>query len=152
MEIGAEVFSAELLFPDADFAGHMERLGIKRGGCLPETLVRLKHETGTTLSYAGLAIKAERLWFAPPKNANPRKKLENTREIERTSEMICQVPQTEDLVSERPKRQKLSKKCAKTGILSRHCCLTVIYECPLAFLFKVVGGVTPDHGDQSRDR
>ena len=67
VEVGAEVFAAELLFPDAAFAKHMERLGVKRGECLPETLVRVKHETETTLSYAGLAIKAERLWFAPPK-------------------------------------------------------------------------------------
>lgn len=67
VEVGAEVFAAELLFPDAAFVKHMERLGVKRSECLPETLVRLKHETGTTLSYAGLAIKAERLWFARPK-------------------------------------------------------------------------------------
>jgi hypothetical protein len=42
----------------------MQQMGITCGLCTPETLVRLKHETRTTLSYAGLSIKAERLRFA----------------------------------------------------------------------------------------
>jgi len=65
LEIGAEIFAAELLFPDRDFVAHMTRMGIRRDQCLPKTLVQLKRETGTTLSYAGLAIKAEWLGFAP---------------------------------------------------------------------------------------
>lgn len=65
LEIGAEIFAAELLFPDRDFVAHMTKMGIRRDQCLPKTLVRLKQQTGTTLSYAGLAIKAERLGFAP---------------------------------------------------------------------------------------
>jgi Zn-dependent peptidase ImmA (M78 family) len=65
LEIGAEIFAAELLFPDRDFVAHMTKMGIRRDQCLPKTLIRLKRETGTTLSYAGLAIKAERLGFAP---------------------------------------------------------------------------------------
>lgn len=65
LEIGAEVFAAELLFPDRDFVAHMKMMGIRGEGCLPKTLVHLKRKTGTTLSYAGLAIKAERLGFAP---------------------------------------------------------------------------------------
>jgi Zn-dependent peptidase ImmA (M78 family) len=65
IEIGAEIFAAELLFPDKDFITHMQMLGIRRDQCLPKNLVCLKRETGTTLSYAGLAIKAERLGFAP---------------------------------------------------------------------------------------
>lgn len=64
LEVGAEVFASEFLFPDADFISQMERMGITRTQCVPEVLVRLKHETRTTLSYAGLAIKAERLRFA----------------------------------------------------------------------------------------
>jgi hypothetical protein len=36
--------------------------------CLPKTLVRLKQKTRTTLSYAGLAIKAERLGYAPSRS------------------------------------------------------------------------------------
>lgn len=66
LEVGAEIFASELLFPDRDFIRHMEKMGIRRNQCLPKTLVGLKHKTRTTLSYAGLAIKAERLGFAPP--------------------------------------------------------------------------------------
>ena len=65
LEIGAEVFAAELLFPDRDFISHMNTMGIRRDQCLPKTLIRLKRKTGTTLSYAGLAKKAERLGYAP---------------------------------------------------------------------------------------
>ena len=65
LEIGAEIFAAELLFPDRDFVAHMKMMGIRGNQCLPKTVVHLKRKTGTTLSYAGLAIKAERLGFAP---------------------------------------------------------------------------------------
>lgn len=66
IEVGAEVFAAELLFPDQDFIKHMRMMRVGRDQCLPKTLVCLKLKTRTTLSYAGLAIKAERLGFAPP--------------------------------------------------------------------------------------
>lgn len=66
VEVGAEIFAAELLFPDQDFIKHMCMLRVGRDQCLPKTLVQLKRKTRTTLSYAGLAIKAERLGFAPP--------------------------------------------------------------------------------------
>lgn len=65
LEIGAEIFAAELLFPDRDFIAQMKMMGIRTNQCLPKDLIRLKRQTGTTLSYAGLAIKAERLGFAP---------------------------------------------------------------------------------------
>lgn len=65
LEIGAEIFAAELLFPDRDFVAHMRMMGIRQDQCLPKTLIQLKRQTGTTLSYAGLAIKAEKLGFAP---------------------------------------------------------------------------------------
>jgi Zn-dependent peptidase ImmA (M78 family) len=65
LEIGAEIFAAELIFPDRDFVSYMTRMRIRTNQCLPKNLVQLKRQTGTTLSYAGLAIKAERLGFAP---------------------------------------------------------------------------------------
>lgn len=65
IEIGAEIFAAELLFPDRDFIAHMRSMRIRANQCLPKTLIQLKRQTGTTLSYAGLAIKAEWLGFAP---------------------------------------------------------------------------------------
>jgi hypothetical protein len=58
IEIGAEVFAAELIFPDADFIDSMRLFGISLGQCSPESIVRLKHDTATTLSYAGLTKKA----------------------------------------------------------------------------------------------
>jgi Zn-dependent peptidase ImmA (M78 family) len=68
LEIGAEIFAAELLFPDKDFMTQMSTMRVGTNQCLPRTLVRLKQETRTTLSYAGLAIKAERLGYAPPRS------------------------------------------------------------------------------------
>ena len=65
LEIGAEIFAAEMLFPDRDFIAQMKMMGVRTNQCLPKTLISLKCKTGTTLSYAGLAIKAERLGFAP---------------------------------------------------------------------------------------
>ena len=68
LEIGAEIFAAELLFPDKDFMTQMRSMRIGTNQCLPRTLVRLKQKTRTTLSYAGLAIKAERLGYAPSRS------------------------------------------------------------------------------------
>lgn len=68
LEIGAEIFAAELIFPDRDFVNHMERMGVRGNQCLPKDLIRLKRQTGTTLSYAGLAIKGERLGYAPSRS------------------------------------------------------------------------------------
>jgi len=80
LEIGAEVFAAELIFPDRDFIAELNKMGVRQNQCLPRTLVELKHTTGTTLSYAGLAIKAERLRFAPP---NSLTKVKTWRKLER---------------------------------------------------------------------
>lgn len=66
IEIGAEVFAAELIYPEGDFSEHILAIGIGRNGCRPEDLVRLKRETRTTLSYAALAKRAEFLGFARP--------------------------------------------------------------------------------------
>ncbi len=55
IEIGAEIFAAELIFPECDFITWMERNGVQRGNCTPEVLVQLKHETRTTLSWSGQA-------------------------------------------------------------------------------------------------
>ena len=80
IEIGAEIFASEFLFPDRDFIEYMQRMGIGRDQCLPRSLIDLKHTTRTTLSYAGLAIKAERLRFAPP---NSLTKVKTWRKLER---------------------------------------------------------------------
>ena len=64
LEVGAEIFAAELLFPDNEFIQHMRKMKIGTYQCSPEMVVRLKLATRTTLSYSGLAIKAERLRYA----------------------------------------------------------------------------------------
>lgn len=78
IEIGAEVFAAEFLFPEADFVRELTELGISKGTCDAKALVRVKHQVGTTLSYAGLVKRAERLGFVSPGKLarTPWKKLE----------------------------------------------------------------------------
>lgn len=66
IEIGAEVFAAELLFPEADFKALLAEMGVTTGSCMPDHLVRLKHESRTTLSYQGLAKRAEFMKLANP--------------------------------------------------------------------------------------
>ena len=65
VEISAEVFAAELIYPDADFISDLIRIGVGRGNCKDTDLARLKHETQTTLSYTGLAKRAVFFQFAP---------------------------------------------------------------------------------------
>jgi Zn-dependent peptidase ImmA (M78 family) len=65
IEISAEIFAAELIFPEAEFARVLTAQGVRKGECKAEVLVRLKHDTQTTLSYASLAKRAEFLKFAP---------------------------------------------------------------------------------------
>ncbi len=64
IEIGAEIFAAELIYPDDDFRSDLERMKVATGQCTARSLVKLKHDTGTTLSYAGLAKRAEFMGFA----------------------------------------------------------------------------------------
>ena len=63
IEIGAEIFAAELIFPEQNFTAWMEMHGIKAKKCEPETIVHLKRDTKTTLSYSGLVKRAEFLGF-----------------------------------------------------------------------------------------
>jgi Zn-dependent peptidase ImmA (M78 family) len=64
VEIGAEIFAAELLFPEADFSRLMADLGVGSGACKPTHIVQVKRRTKTTLSYLGLVKRAEFLGFA----------------------------------------------------------------------------------------
>lgn len=64
IEIGAEVFAAELLFPDQLYLYHLNEMGVTRNNFQPAHLVLLKNATDTTLSYPGLAKKAEFLQIA----------------------------------------------------------------------------------------
>jgi len=53
-----------LIYPDDDFRAHLQLVGVAPGKCTAEHLVKLKHDTRTTLSYAGLAKRAEFMNFA----------------------------------------------------------------------------------------
>jgi Zn-dependent peptidase ImmA (M78 family) len=64
IEIGAEIFAAELIYPEQMFRDHLHAMGVSTGTCTPEQIVALKHDTKTTLSYTGLAKRAEFLGFA----------------------------------------------------------------------------------------
>ncbi len=63
VEIGAEVFAAELLLPEKLFEELLASAGVRKGHCCPEDLVTLKRHTRTTLSYAGLVKRAEFLGY-----------------------------------------------------------------------------------------
>lgn len=66
IEIGAEVFAAEMLFPEQGFCALMKEYGVSAGACMPAHILRAKHETKTTLSYQGLVKRAEFLGYARP--------------------------------------------------------------------------------------
>ncbi len=42
IEIGAEVFAAEFIFPEAEFLELIQTLGINGHGCSPEQVVEIK--------------------------------------------------------------------------------------------------------------
>jgi len=65
-ERAADMFAAELLFPSAIFIEQMIARTISKGECTAAHIVQMKHETKTTLSHLGLAIRAYRLGYALP--------------------------------------------------------------------------------------
>jgi Zn-dependent peptidase ImmA (M78 family) len=68
VEIGAEVFAAEFIYPEKDFVYDLFRL--LRGmpnNVTPDLLIELKRRTDTTLSYAALAKRAVLLHLAEAK-------------------------------------------------------------------------------------
>jgi len=68
IEIGAEVFASELIYPEKDFVYDLFRLlrGMPQS-VSPEVLVELKCKTNTTLSYAALAKRTVLLRLADEK-------------------------------------------------------------------------------------
>jgi len=64
IEIGAEIFAAEFLFPEECFKQEMARMGVGFMQCTAELLVQVKHNTKTSLSYSGLCKLAVWLQFA----------------------------------------------------------------------------------------
>src|SRR5580692_6499550 len=64
IEIGAEIFAAELIYPEQMFCDDLLAMGVTMGCCSAQHIVTLKRDTQTTLSYAGLAKRAEFLGLA----------------------------------------------------------------------------------------
>jgi Zn-dependent peptidase ImmA (M78 family) len=61
IEIGAEIFAAEFIFPEVEFLQAVENEGVEAGKCTAEDVVRLKHSCGAPVSYKFLQKRLE--WF-----------------------------------------------------------------------------------------
>lgn len=63
VERAADAFASELIYPVALFSQDMSQRNIQHGSCTAEDIVKLKHETQTTLSHTALALRAFRLKY-----------------------------------------------------------------------------------------
>jgi Zn-dependent peptidase ImmA (M78 family) len=63
IEIGAEVFAAEFIYPEQEFCATVERLNLKPGSLSAEDVVRLKRSCGAPVSYKFLQKRLERLGY-----------------------------------------------------------------------------------------
>ena len=50
IEVGAEIFAAELIYPEQEFRRDAEGMGIRSGECSVKAMLRLKRKTRTTLA------------------------------------------------------------------------------------------------------
>jgi Zn-dependent peptidase ImmA (M78 family) len=64
IEVGAEVFAAEFIYPESEFLLCTKQLGIQTAKCTPQDVVRLKRECGACVSYQFLRKRLIRLAFA----------------------------------------------------------------------------------------
>jgi len=63
IEIGAEIFAAELIFPEGDFVAWLGAEGIDHNNFKAETLVHMKRKSQTTMSYTALVKRSEYLQY-----------------------------------------------------------------------------------------
>jgi len=61
IEIAAEIFAAEFLFPEAEMRPFVDAMGIKAGACTPENIVAIKRGSPVPISY--VFIKKRLTWF-----------------------------------------------------------------------------------------
>jgi Zn-dependent peptidase ImmA (M78 family) len=61
IEISAEVFAAEFIYPEAEMKRFATELGIGPGSCSPEAIVSFKRQCPATISYAFIVKRFE--WF-----------------------------------------------------------------------------------------
>lgn len=64
IEIAAEVFAAEFIYPEDEFVACVDALGIQSGSCTPEDVVRLKRTCNAVVSYQFLSKRLLRLGYA----------------------------------------------------------------------------------------
>lgn len=65
IEIGAEIFAAELIYPEQLFLNDLLLLGINKDNFKPEHILELKRSNDTTLSHQSLAKRVMFLKIAP---------------------------------------------------------------------------------------
>lgn len=63
IEIGAEVFAAQFIYPDAEMLQRLEDLGVQKGTCTPEAIVRFKRSCGAVVSYQFLLKRLTRFGY-----------------------------------------------------------------------------------------
>jgi Zn-dependent peptidase ImmA (M78 family) len=63
VERAADAFASELIYPASLVIQDMRSRNIEKGKCTASDIVRLKHETRTTLSHFALALKIARLGY-----------------------------------------------------------------------------------------
>ncbi len=65
IEIGAEVFAAEFLFPMAEFKDYLSSIGVSYNNCSPQDVCRLKHHSPVPVSYIFLCKRLYSLKIVP---------------------------------------------------------------------------------------
>ena len=63
IEIGAEVFAAEFIFPEDEILKLITSLGINKQNCTPEGIVKIKRNSPVSISYKFIVKTLERLRF-----------------------------------------------------------------------------------------
>jgi Zn-dependent peptidase ImmA (M78 family) len=63
IEIGAEVFAAEFIYPEQEFCANVEQLRLRPGVLSPEDVVRLKRCCPAPVSYKFLQKRLERIGY-----------------------------------------------------------------------------------------
>ncbi len=66
IEIAAEVFAAEFIYPEHEFLAFVKRLGIEVGAVEPQQIVEIKRGCTATVSYKFLQKRLERLGYIEP--------------------------------------------------------------------------------------
>jgi Zn-dependent peptidase ImmA (M78 family) len=64
IEVGAEAFAAELIYPEQTFRFDLQRMRVRPGECPLNVLLRLKRKTQTTLPYRIFRERAVSIGFA----------------------------------------------------------------------------------------